>query len=137
MSVRRGAITTALVSNQAQADVAMDRLERIVNEIIENIEVLSFEELKEIASEIKELAQEKTPVDTGLLRATAYVSDDGKENVEVGYDRDGDAPYAVFVHENLEANHVNGEAKFLEKAIDETIPTILNRIRTKLAGEIK
>lgn len=35
----------------------------------------------------------------------------GKERLTVGYS----APYAVYVHENLEAHHTVGEAKFLEK----------------------
>jgi hypothetical protein len=131
-SVRRGGVTDALLSTTADAERAMDRLENIVNDVLDDVSILSFEELQEIATEIMELAQSKTPVDTGLLVSTAYTSDNGKDTVEVGYDKDGDAPYAIFVHEDLEATHEQGEAKFLERAIDETVPSIVQRIRTKL-----
>lgn len=30
------------------------------------------------------------------------------------------APYAVYVHENLEAHHTNGQAKFLSRAMSES-----------------
>lgn len=35
----------------------------------------------------------------------------GKDRLTVGYS----APYAVYVHENLEVHHVKGQAKFLEE----------------------
>lgn len=60
-----------------------------------------------------------TPVDTGRLRSTAYCTPPhvaGEEiYVTVGY---GTA-YAIFVHERVDLHHAVGEAKFLEKAIDE------------------
>ena len=58
-------------------------------------------------------AQRRTPVDTRNLRGSAYTRKNGDAAVDVGYT----AAYAVFVHEDLEAKHTNGEAKFLENAI--------------------
>ena len=44
-----------------------------------------------------------------------------KPEVGVGFG----AAYAIFVHEDLEANHTVGEAKFLEKAIKDNVVQIL------------
>lgn len=45
----------------------------------------------------------------------AEVGKDAHPAIAVGYS----APYAIFVHENLQARHPNGQAKFLENAIKE------------------
>ena len=44
--------------------------------------------------------------------------------VEVGYS----AFYAIFVHEDMEANHTTGENKFLEKAIIHSVDKMLDII---------
>jgi len=54
-----------------------------------------------------------TPIDTSNLRGSAYIDVDGSKSVFIGYT----AYYAVYVHEDLEAYHEVGEAKFLDKAI--------------------
>lgn len=90
-------------------------------------------------------AKARTPVDTGRLRASAFVTppkrgeitqvmvrypdsgpgessilsviatgDRRRVSVQVGYATD----YAPYVHENLEAHHAVGEAKFLENAVN-------------------
>lgn len=92
-------------------------------------------------------AQRKCPVDVrpkaphpGALR------DSGKVEVSMtpkgvqgtisfgGLSLDGtDVDYAVPVHEDLEAHHEVGEAKFLESTIDESKPYLLQRIGARLA----
>jgi hypothetical protein len=49
---------------------------------------------------------------SGRLRKNA---EDWRRRAKVGYS----APYAVFVHENLEIHHPNGQAKFLEQPFRE------------------
>jgi len=51
----------------------------------------------------------------------------GKKGVQVGVS----ANYAIYVHEDLEANHTVGEAKFFSKAIAEITPQVLKTIRDK------
>lgn len=56
------------------------------------------------------------PIDSGNLRNSGKVRMEdtkNKKKAAVGYS----ASYAVFVHENLDANHKNGQAKFLQKAV--------------------
>src|SRR5690554_511816 len=63
-------------------------------------------------------AQKKVPVLTGNLKGSAYTRKAGTPKqpaVEIGFT----AAYAVYVHEDLEAHHENGEAKFLEKSLNE------------------
>jgi hypothetical protein len=65
------------------------------------------------------VAVQKTPVDTGRLRATHYVgppqTNGDHIEVPVGFGTD----YAVYVHERTDVAHTTGEAKFLEKAMHE------------------
>jgi len=73
--------------------------------------------LMELGERVAADAVERTPVDSGRLRSTAYVAPPemgGRgRSVEVGFGTD----YAVHVHENTSARHAVGEAKFLEKAV--------------------
>lgn len=60
-----------------------------------------------------------TPVDTGNLIDSIYTQNDGIA-FKIGFDMNK-APYAVRQHEDLSLNHVNGTAKFLEKALTEAL----------------
>lgn len=76
-------------------------------------------------------AKERTPVDTGTLKGTVHAT---------GPDMDGDrivtaivaggpaAPYAIEVHENLDAFHKVGQAKFIESVTRESAPHMRSRI---------
>lgn len=65
---------------------------------------------------IKREAMKRTPVDLGNLKGSAYSDLDPYSGkfVEIGYT----AEYAPIVHEDLEARHTVGEAKFLERAVN-------------------
>jgi hypothetical protein len=80
------------------------------------------------------IAIRKTPVDTGRLRATNYcappeVAQGGMMTVTLGF---GTA-YGIYVHERTDLKHTSGEAKFLQKALDEIaagyLPTIARLIK--------
>jgi hypothetical protein len=90
-----------------------------------------YQETQVEATEVKK----RTPVDKGPLRASEHV---------VGPMRQGNriwtlivcggtaAPYAVYVHENLEALHKVGQAKFLESVILESRPYIAARVAKRV-----
>jgi len=83
-------------------------------------------------------SQKLVPIDTGTLRNSAYTRATGKGFgvvVHVGYT----ANYAIFVHENLEAHHIKGIAKFLEVPFrsDVVKSAILDIVKIELANEIK
>lgn len=77
----------------------------------------------------------RTPIDTGALRSTERVTDPivTERTITVGLEAGGpDAPYAIYVHENLEAHHPVGQAKFLESVINESVPYLLGRIGERM-----
>lgn len=43
-----------------------------------------------------------------------------------------EAPYAPYVHENLDDFHVTGEAKFIESVIGESRPFMLKRVAARI-----
>lgn len=84
--------------------------------------------------EVKEVKM-RTPVDRGTLRGTVH---------QVGPFREGrmiytliaaggpSAPYAIYVHENLEVIHKVGQAKFIESVIMESRPYLAARIAKRI-----
>lgn len=84
--------------------------------------------------EVKEVKM-RTPVDTGVLRGTVH---------QVGPRREGRkiftliaaggpaATYAIYVHEDLEAIHKVGAAKYIESVILESRPYLAARIARRI-----
>jgi hypothetical protein len=81
---------------------------------------------KELASGLYQLGEEvmadarpRTPVEFGHLRQSGHVElpawSGSEVSVTVGFGGPA-APYAIYVHENLEAHHEVGQAKYLEEA---------------------
>lgn len=78
-------------------------------------------------------AKRRTPVLTGALRASGHVTGpEGDAQVVTLAFGGPAAPYAVFVHENLAARHVTGEAKFLERPVLEALPGLPERIAARI-----
>ncbi|WP_037161065.1 hypothetical protein [Rhodococcoides fascians] len=72
----------------------------------------------EAAQVLQDLAVQKTPIQDGILRASAKATADGLESA-VSFN----TPYAVRQHEDLALNHPNGgEAKYLERAANSFMP---------------
>jgi len=65
----------------------------------------------------KVIRQEKSKMSTNPL----------KPEVEVGYT----AAYAIFVHENLDARHKVGQAKFLEAAVALKAPDVVAAVKSE------
>ncbi len=68
-------------------------------------------------------SQLRVPVDTGALRNSAFTRKEGSgvnTAAVVGYTQ----AYAVVVHEDLEAHHPVGEAKYLERPARELAPEL-------------
>lgn len=65
-------------------------------------------------------AKEQTPVDTGVLKASGHVEEPiisgSQVSVQLGFGGVA-GEYAVIVHENLNAAHPTGKAKFLEDPV--------------------
>lgn len=61
--------------------------------------------------------KELVPVETGYLKGTGSVGSPKTQGDTVTLMVGFYADYAYFVHENLTARHVNGQAKYLEQAV--------------------
>ena len=81
-------------------------------------------------------AKRLCPVDTGTLRSTGHVQKPvirrGSIEVTLGFGGPA-APYAVFVHENLNVHHTVGQAKYLEKPLNDAARGFAER----LAAEVR
>lgn len=90
-----------------------------LTEAAELIRKAAGEGLANAAEVVKQAAIELTPIDTGELRNSAGTAQEGLEAVVYF-----DAEHAPIVHEDLTAYHVEGQAKFLEVAAEETKETV-------------
>lgn len=92
------------------------------------------------AEAIMTSAKGRTPVDTGALQGSGHVElpdvDMTGAQVVLGFGGAA-APYAIFVHEDLTARHTVGEAKFLEKSVDEARRGMEQRLAADLRRELE
>jgi hypothetical protein len=63
-------------------------------------------------------AQELCPVKTGFLMASGFAREPVGEGTAITMEIGFNASYALHVHENLTAHHPQGQAKFLETALN-------------------
>lgn len=99
--------------------------------------------LRNEAQEAMAHSQDEVPVDTGALKASGRVRPDtGVYNgpdgvfVELTYGGTG-TEYAIYVHENLEAHHPHGKAKYLEDPMTRQVNGISGRIADKVEAQTK
>jgi len=99
------------------------------------------EALRNAGGEIIRVAIPKTPIATGELRARSFNEgplQEGDKHVQVvGFEKhagnwDKDNAYAVSVHENLEAHHNVGEAKFLEHGVQDAESYLLKYLAKEM-----
>jgi hypothetical protein len=85
-------------------------------------------------------AKQRTPVDSGSLRASGYVDtpviSGRKISVELGFGGAA-SEYAVIVHENMDAHHPVGQAKFLESVLQESAPYLADRLARRIGLDKK
>jgi hypothetical protein len=80
-------------------------------------------------------AKRRTPVDTGALRASGFVHPPvvtgQRITLLLGFGGAA-APYALIVHEDLQARHTVGQAKYLESVLHEALPGMDDRLAADL-----
>lgn len=121
---------------RAEVKFEIDGVEDIIT-AFETVDKLVREAGRELLKEEGQVtmgeSHEEVPTDTGTLQNSSYVEEretvDSVE-VELGYGREDASPhprtgqhprdYMIYVHENLDAHHVRGKAKFLEDPVRRT-----------------
>ena len=90
------------------------RIEQKIGRLVDDP---SAKALRSVAEVWLTLAKKRTPVDTGVLRASGHVQGPTKTGkywqVRIVFGGPA-APYAKVVHENLTIHHGVGQAKYLE-----------------------
>lgn len=89
--------------------------------------------VEKAAEHVLDVSQRDVPVDKGELKASGRVQATGLK-AQIGYTD----PISIMVHENMQAQHDNGHAKFLENALNsqrtEAAQIVAEEIRRKLGG---
>ena len=100
----------------------MGKIEQNFRAVIEGLTEAAGEATEDIANAILERSNELVPVLTSELQKSGRVftskSGEGNKRAGVTYGNEK-VNYAVFVHEDMSKNHPNGQAKFLEQAMNE------------------
>ena len=113
------------------ADEMRRKLERLARQLPDEVGRALYQEAQIEATE----SRKRTPVDTGALRAShdVHKPEQRGRDVSVTISVGGPAaPYAVPVHEDLEAFHKTGQAKFLESTIMESKPYMAGRVAKRI-----
>lgn len=95
--------------------------------------------LREIGEELMTAAKQLCPVRYGALRASGLahaVERDGDSLREVLSFGNDAVDYAIYVHENLNAHHNVGQAKFLEQPIMDAATSLTDRIAESLRAQL-
>lgn len=112
-----------------------DKMQRTLSNLIKSLPNEVAAALYTEAQIERTESMKRTPVDVGNLRASHIVmppvikGDNTTVTIAVGGPA---APYAVYVHENLEAEHKVGQAKFLESTLKESAPYIAQRVARRI-----
>jgi len=111
-----------------------------------NLETLAKKSARAQMKALHQVAQEEmteskklVPVDTGTLKNSGHVEQPKRIgdaiSVELGYGGAAE-DYAIPVHEDLEAFHRVGQAKYLEQPLNESAPHIATRVFKKAAEDL-
>lgn len=106
-------------------------LKRIADKFPDRVAAALYQEAQIEMTE----AKRRTPVDTGLLRASGNVLEPEREGRRVSVTLVFGTDYAVYVHENLEAFHKVGQARFLASVLEESAPYMAQRLAVRLQLE--
>lgn len=116
----------------SNAEAMIAKIRTIQRSVPQQIAAALYVECQIEATESKK----RTPVDSGNLRASTMVTDPviTKDGISCSIVVGGvAAPYAVYVHENLEALHDVGQAKFLESTLLESRQFMAARVAKRVS----
>ena len=92
----------------------------------EQDQAASVQALREEAETIMTESKRRVPVKYGTLKGSGFV-EPTEDGVRLAYGGAA-SDYAIYVHENLDANHPVGEAKYLERPVLEALPGLAERV---------
>ncbi len=109
----------------------MRSIEKSYTRLVETLGASTEAAIEQMLQPVFDRSQVLVPVKTGVLKASGYIQTQRRGGTavgEVGYGKGGKPSYAVFVHENLDAQHASPtQAKFLEQAANEHAAGMLDQ----------
>lgn len=81
--------------------------------------------------ELKEI-KNLTPFKTGALRASLAITEPQRDGRRIFVIVSAGTEYAFWVHEDLEAFHKYGQAKYIEQPLNESAPFLAARIAARI-----
>ena len=125
-----GIIVTAKVEG---LDIFSKYIEKYGEDAVAGMSMAMYQEAEKIITSAKQL----TPVNTGALHDSGLAQFPDHEGTalkqELGFGGVA-APYAIYVHEDMTANHVVGQAKFLEIPFREAQVGLAERLIRTMRG---
>ena len=130
----------AFIFSKQQLDREIKNINKNLQEELAKLEMGAAAATEILAFRILNRSLELVPVDTGRLKASAFIDKPKRKNNRkrpdgisplalVGYDRNNSAKHAVFVHE-IDATHAPPtQWKFLTTAMNEEAPRFLKDMR--------
>lgn len=118
-------------ASMSGGDAMRQRLARIRTQFPNAVAEALFQEAQIELTEVKR----RTPVDKGTLRASEHIIGPiirGKSIYVLIAAGGPAAPYAIYVHENLDAFHKVGQAKYIESVILESRPYMAARVAKRM-----
>lgn len=122
--------------------VGVKQLQGSIERTVVNVRREAKKYIADEAKAIMEESQQEVPVDTGALRASAFVDIDSEGNATFGYGgssvqtnpKTGQLTddYMTAVHERLDIVHPQGKAKFLEDPVNRHKDTMEVKMAARL-----
>ncbi len=111
----------------------MRQFQRRMQVLERQVEGAGRKALRDAAEVVLGEAQQLCPVKTGTLAGSATVDEAASDdrNVQFGFNTD----YAAIVHEREDVAHEQGQAKFLQEAIQRTLPRVNDALGKRIKEE--
>ena len=106
----------------------IDKVLRNLEKINRKVEANLSESLKKGGDMVLDGSRKITPIDTGRMIQESDVKKITDFYYQVRYNED----YALYVHEDLEASHPSGQAKFLQTATNDKGREVIKNIGKEL-----
>ena len=130
---------------------SLKRLAAKMNTTLERVRLVAIEEFPSIGQEIMDQSFELVPKSSGALAHSGYVGevviDYNRIGVKLGYGGPNDkvnpytgrlaSTYAWVVHEDLNAYHPDGQAKYLELPVSLSATWVAERLMSRIRNVLR
>lgn len=106
----------------------INQVTNFFKQYLKNVDRILEEENMEGAKMVLDDSKKLAPKNSGTMIRETDINKVNEKELEVRYNTD----YSLYVHEDLERRHENGEPKFLEKATLKDAPKIFKKVADRV-----